>query len=213
MRPNRGQAHPLIVGRLLAHGHAPYQFRRNEDASYYLKLLTQRGERTLWGKDIERALATAATQPQIGDMVGARRVGREAVTITSKQRDPAGRVIRQDAQLAHRYRWVVEKPVFFAERAQLARRLRDAQLDARAELKHRPELLSTFVTLRGAAEVAAQRIQDPKDRERFVELVREAMGQSIKRGEPLPSVRLKDERRATSTHAAPAPTRDDEKTR
>ena len=44
----------LIIGRLQAHGRAQYQFRAGEDVSYYLKVLTNRGERTLWGKDLER---------------------------------------------------------------------------------------------------------------------------------------------------------------
>jgi len=211
MRDNRSRGDQLIVGRLLAHGSAPYQFRRHQDVSYYLKVLTQHGERTLWGKDIGRALATSATQPKIGDMVGARRIGREPVTITSTHRDAAGRVTGKQAQAVHRYLWVVEKPSFFAERAKLARRLRDAQLDTRAELEHRPELLSAFVTLRGAQEVAARRIQNPEDRTRFLELVREAMEKSIKRGEPLPDIRLREPR--TSAAPLPKPTRDDDKTR
>jgi hypothetical protein len=40
--------------------------------------------------------------------------------------------------------------------------------------------------------VAAQRIANPEDREKFLSLVREAIARSIKRGEPLPEVRLRD---------------------
>ena len=32
-----------------------------------MKLRTEHGERTLWGKDLERALTEASTRPQIGD--------------------------------------------------------------------------------------------------------------------------------------------------
>ena len=42
--------------------------------SYYLKVMTSRGERILWGKDLERAIAKAATGPKIGDLIGARRM-------------------------------------------------------------------------------------------------------------------------------------------
>ena len=89
---------------------------------------------------------------------------------------------------------MVEKVTFFAERAKLARRVREEQLDARREVAERPELMSTFLTLRGAEELAARRISDPKDRERFVALVREAMAGSIQKGEPLPTVRLRERR-------------------
>jgi hypothetical protein len=173
----------LTVGRLLAYGAAPYQFRSTEDLSFFVRLQTQRGERVLWGKDLARAIAAAATQPQIGDMVGARRVGRDAVTVTSRA---------TDEQLVHRNRWVVEKAGFFAERARLARQVRDAQADTRRAVQSQPELLSTFLTLRGAQELAERRIADPKDRERFVALVREAMAGSIKNGEPLPNVKLRE---------------------
>ena len=68
----------LLIGRLTEHGRAAYQFRSGEDLSYYVKLLTSRGERTLWGKDLERAISVGETQPKVGDLVGARRVGRRS---------------------------------------------------------------------------------------------------------------------------------------
>lgn len=121
------------------------------------KLLTQRGERFLWGKDLERAITASATQPKTGDMVGARRVGREAVTITAQQRDAAGKVLRQSEQLAQRNRWVVEKVQFFTERARLARRVRDSQSDVHRDVKAHPKLMSTYLTLRGTQELADRR--------------------------------------------------------
>jgi hypothetical protein len=194
----------LVMGRLQAFGRAPYQFRAQESPSYFVKILTQRGERTLWGKDLERALQESSTKPQQGDQVGARRVGREAVTVVAKERDAEGRVLRQSEVVAHRQRWVVEKVQFFAERARLAHRVRDAQADVREAVKEHPELMSTFLSLRGAQELAERRIADPEDRERFMGLVREAIAGSIKRGEPLPAVRLKVPQRSTERPAAPS---------
>jgi hypothetical protein len=81
----------LLIGRLTDHGRANYQFRADEQASYYLKVLTSRGARTLWGKDLERALLSGETRPKAGDLIGARRVGREAVTVTARRRAPDGR--------------------------------------------------------------------------------------------------------------------------
>lgn len=192
----------LIVGRLLAYGAAPYQFRVSEDASFYVRLQTQRGERVLWGKDLARAIVAATTQPKIGDMVGARRVGREPVTVVARA--------SHTQQQVHRNRWIVEKAGFFAERARLARQVRDAQADTRRAVRSQPELLSTYMTMRGAREIADKRIADPKDRERFVALVREAMASSIQKGEPLPNVRLRER----DTQVKPdKPPRKDEPTR
>jgi len=204
----------IVVGRFEEHGRAPYQFRAWEEPSYFLKVLTNRGERILWGKDLERAIAQSATQIKVGDLIGARRIGGEIVTITTRQRDADGRVI-EGTRPARRHRWVVEKTQFFAERAKLARRVREDQMDARKEVHRRPELVSTFLSLRGAEAIAERRIADPKDRERFLALVREAMAKSIKDGEPLPAVRIHDVPKPKKAQASGALIRDinEEKTR
>jgi hypothetical protein len=187
--PRRGGQ--LIIGRLQDHGPANYQFRAREDPSYYVRVLTAKGERILWGKDLERAITEGKTRPKPGELIGARRIAREAVTITARQRDPDGRVITQQEQHAHRTRWEVERVSHFAERAITARRLREEQLDIKAAMKERPELRSAFLSVRAAEEFAQKRIADPKDRERFLQLVKAAMSASIRRGEPLPSISLR----------------------
>ena len=197
----------LIVGRLTAHGRAHYQFRSDQDLSYYVKLLTSRGERTLWGKDLERAVTASQTKPKMGELIGARRVGRRAVTITARERDAEGRILRQEEHYAHRTRWVVEKVQFFAERARLARQVRDEQSDVRESVRAHPELKSTFLSLRAAEAFAAERIADPNDRARFLDLVRGAMAGSIQKGEPLPSVHLRDRRERTRQNSAKAVSR------
>ena len=195
----------LLIGRLKDHGAANYQFRAKEDPSYYVKLLTSRGERVLWGKDLQRALTEGQTRPKVGDLIGARRAAREAVTVTARERDTEGRVIRQEERYAHRTRWVVEKVSFFAERVRMARRLRDEQADVRESVRAHPELKSTFLSVRAAEEFAAKRIANPVDRERFLDLVKGAMSASIHKGEPLPSTSLRDR---TPERTAPAKTGD-----
>jgi hypothetical protein len=202
---NSRRSSPLLIGRLKAHGAANYQFRAKEDLSYYLKVLTSRGERTIWGKDLQRALTEGETRPKVGDLIGARRIAREAVTVTARERDAEGRVIRQEERHVHRTRWVVEKVSFFAERARMARRLRDEQADVRESVRAHPELKSTFLSVRAAEEFAAKRIANPEDRERFLELVKGAMSASIHKGEPLPSTSLRER---TPERTAPAKTRD-----
>lgn len=204
----------IVAGRFQEHGTAPYQFRAHEDPSYYVKILTNRGERILWGKDLKRAIAESSTGIKIGDLIGARRSGGQLVTVTTRQRDAQGQMIESTCP-AHRHRWAVEKVQFFAERAKLARRVREDQRDARQEVNRRPELISTFLSLRGAEAIAERRIADPKDRERFLALVREAMAKSIKDGEPLPAVRIRDMPNPKKVEPRAAPLRgvDDEKTR
>jgi hypothetical protein len=182
----------LLIGRLKDHGPASYQFREKDDQSYYLKLLTSHGERILWGKDLERAVTEGETRPKIGDLIGARRIAREAVTVTSRQRDAEGRVIAQEERHAHRTRWVVEKVKFFAERAKMARRLRDEQADVRESVRAHPELKSTFLSIMAAEQFAAKSISNPDDRGRFLALVRGAMADYVRKGEPLPPTSLRN---------------------
>src|SRR5690606_31233544 len=111
---------------------------------------------------------------------------------------------RQREHHAHRTEWRVETVQFFAERAKLARRVRDAQLDVRETVRAHPELKSTFLTLRAAEELAARRIADPKDRERFLALIKGAISSSIENGEPMPEVRL---RRQATERTAPVTNR------
>ncbi|MGO9596233.1 MAG: hypothetical protein ACLQFT_20790 [Steroidobacteraceae bacterium] len=211
LNPRRGGQ--LLIGRLKEHGPANYQFRAKEDLSYYVKLLTSRGERILWGRDLERAVTEGETRPKIGDLIGARRIAREAVTVTSRQRDAEGRVIAQEERHAHRTRWVVEKVTFFAERARMARRLRDEQADIREAVRAHPELKSTFLSVRAAEEFAAKRIANPEDRERFLELVSGAMAGSIRKGEPLPSTSLRTRSQEPSGPPRPGTPKREEPTR
>jgi hypothetical protein len=114
------------------------------------------------------------------------------VTIVTHVRDADGRVISKREQLAHRNRWMVEKVRFFAEGSPLAHQVRDHQIDVRKTVKEHPEGASTFLSLRGAKELAERRIADPKERERFISLVREVIAGSIQRGHPLPAVKLRE---------------------
>jgi hypothetical protein len=188
----------LIVGRLVAHGAANYEFRADQAPSYYLKLLTNRGERVIWGKGLQSALERSPARPKLGDVIGAQRTGRQSVQVA------------QGSQQQEKFRtvWDIDAPAVFVARARRARLVRDSQTDAREAVRSHPELKSTFLSLRSAEELAAQRIANPEDREKFLSLVREAIAGSIKRGEPLPEVRLRD-RDKESPEAPPVPKPDD----
>lgn len=197
------RANQLIIGRLQEHGRAPYQFRPDQDLSYYAKLVTDAGVRVLWGKDLERAIHAGETKPKAGDLVGVRRTGREAVTVVDRRRDAEGNVVTQSEHHAHRTRWEVEKVQVFSERARRARLARDAHLDTRDAVRDRPELRSTFLSLRAAEQLAAKRITNPQDRERFLAMVRDAISASIQRGEPLPDINLRSKPADAALPATP----------
>jgi predicted phage tail protein len=210
---NRRREGKLTVGRLVEHGPANYQFRASESSSYFVRLVNLKGEQVLWGKDLERAIKEAQTQPKVGDQIGARRIGREVVTVTDRRRDAEGRIISQSEKRASRSQWVVEKVKFFADRQRLARRLRDSQLEARETVREHPELKSTFLSIQAAQAFAAQNIKNPLDRDRFMTQLRAVMAASIQKGEPLPEVRMRD-RAATPEHVpAPRPPVRDEPSR
>ena len=181
--------------------------------SYFVKIETARGDRTIWGVDLERAFKQSLTRPQVGDDIGLRAVRQEAVKIRTQERDADGKVIGEKDLATHRNQWILEKRAFFEARAEAARTLRDAAVDSKQGVKSHPELVGTYLQVH-AAELAAQQFRDPQDQQRFVSQVRSALADAVARGEPLPPVRLREEtlerrtgRSTQSRDREPAPVR------
>jgi len=211
---DRAQAHPeererqrtLQVGRLVSHGEAPYLHDPHNDMSYFVRIETPSGEREIWGVDLRRALRESLTRPQIGDEIGLRAQRQEAVKVSRREYDAEGRVIGEKPLGARRNAWIVEKRGFFSERAQVSRVLRDPSVDRQTAVKEHPELLGTYLQLH-AAELAAKTLRNPEDQRRFVASVRTALADAVARGEPLPTVPLKEtpaQRREPRARNAPA---------
>jgi len=196
---DRAQAHPegrkrqrtLQVGRLVSHGEAPYRHDPHNDMSYFVRIETPSGEREIWGVDLRRALRESLTRPQIGDEIGLRALRQEAVKVSRREFDAEGRMIGEKPLGARRNAWIVEKRDFFRERAQVSRVLRDPSVDRQTAVKEHPELLGTYLQLH-AAELAAKTLRNPEDQRRFVASVRTALADAVARGEPLPTVPLKE---------------------
>jgi len=184
----------LVTGRLTDHGRATYQHDPKAPMSYFVKLETSRGDRTIWGVDLERAMKESLTRPAIGDEVGLRTVRQDTVKVKTPTRDAEGKVLGEREIETRRNRWVIEKREFFEARAEAARTLRDTTVDAKQGVKKHPELVGTYLQVH-AAELAAKAIRDPQDRQRFIEQVRSALASSVARGEPLPPVRLRTQPR------------------
>ncbi len=197
--PDRVQA-----GRLVDHGTANYQFDRHAGLSYFVKLETPDGERTLWGKDLERALERSLSRASIGQEVVVRQLGAKPVTVIRPIRDEAGRIIERTEVQTHLNRWSVEQADFIRERAQVAEIVRDPSIEPRAGAAKRPELAGTYTELHAAKLIARELFTHPADRERFVTRVREAIADEIERGEPLSAPRIKS--RAPGRSEAPVRT-------
>jgi len=184
-----------ISGTLLDHGRDTYRFDPHEPMSYFVRLKTSEGTRTIWGKDLERAVAQSLSRAATGDDVTLWSNGADSVTVKRRDRDSAGRLLDERDVAARRNRWVIERTDFLTARAAAAATLRDAAMDAKEGVRRHPELAGTYLQIR-AAEIAARAIRDPQDQKKFVEKVRGALASSVERGEPLQPVRLR-ERAAT----------------
>ena len=191
-----------FAGKLLEHGRAPYRQDPKEAMSYFVRIETARGERTIWGVDLERAFKESLTQPTAGDQVALVPARRDAVKINVAERDANGNVSGQKSLDAHRNRWVVEKQSFFEARTRAAQALLDPAVTPREGAKSHPELVGTYLQVK-AAELAAKQLRNPADRQQFMDRVRSALAEAVARGEPLPKVRMKDK---APLHRAPRST-------
>jgi len=181
-----------ITGRLVDHGRANYRHNPKEPMSYYVRIETDRGDREIWGLDLERAFRESLSRPTIGDEVTARSDGRDPVTVSAPRRDEEGRVVGKQKIAAHRNRWIVERSDFLAERAAAAQTFRNAAIKASDGVKAHPELQGSYLQLQAAKLGAERDIRDPEDREHFIARARAAIADAIERGEPVQPVRVRE---------------------
>jgi Large polyvalent protein-associated domain 7 len=201
-----------IAGRLVDHGRANYRHNPKEPMSYYVRVETERGDREIWGVDLERAFRDSLSRPTLGDPVTVRPQGRDPVSVSALERDDEGRIVGKQEKETHRNRWSVERTDFLAERAAAAQVFRDARVTAAEAIKAHPELQGSYLVLQAAKLGAERDIPNPEDRTRFVERARLSIAEAIERGEPLEAVRLR-ERSQERAEADKARERDQTRTR
>lgn len=132
MAADRFQNNRVHVGKVLGHGHAPYENDPDNASSYYVKLQTANGEKTVWGVDLRRALD--AGKADVGDDIALSYQGRQQVTVKVKERDERGAVVGETDQVVNRNAWDVIRLDSLREEVRLA--LTDAarKTDARQPL-------------------------------------------------------------------------------
>lgn len=194
----RPQASDLIVGRLVDHGAAPYGHDPKQPMSYFVRVETARGDREIWGVDLERAFRQSLSTPGIGDEIGVRAVGRQPVTVLAAKLDAQGRETGQAPLDTHRNQWIVERKNFLDERQRMADVLRNAETPAADGIRRHPELEGSYMQLQMGRALAEQQFRDKAQREQFVDHLRAHIAQRIEFGQPLDPVMLRGEERTVA---------------
>ena len=182
----------LIAGRLVDHGPATYQHQPNQPMSYYVRLETERGEREIWGVDLERAFRQSLSTPGVGDEVGLRAVGRDPVTLHRERRDTDGREAGREEVQAHRNQWIVERKDFLDRRAKMADLLRDPSVPAAEATRRFPELTGSYLQLQMGEALAEDQYPHKAHRKQFVDHLRDYLAKTVEYGRPLEPVPLRE---------------------
>lgn len=189
--PTRPPEGALIVGKLVDHGPAPFRHDPAQPTSYFVRVETSQGDRDIWGVDLERAFRQSLSTPGIGDEIGVRAIGKDAVTVLAAKRDAQGREIGREAIEAHRNQWIVERKSFLDERQKMADVVRDASISASDAIKRHPELEGSYLHLQMGRALAEQQYASREHREQFVGHLREHLARRIELGQPLEAVHLR----------------------
>lgn len=179
----------LITGKLVDHGPAPYQHNPKEAMSYFVRVETERGDRDLWGVDLERAFRHSLSNPGIGDEIGIRAIGKEAVTVQAVKRDASGREIGWEKLDTHRNQWTVERKEFLDQRQDMAAVFRDPSIGASEGIKRHAGLEGSYRKLEMGQVHAQEQYNSNTHRTQFVDHLREYLAKSIEYGQPLEPAR------------------------
>lgn len=96
----------VFSGRVLEHGPAKYNHAPEEKQSYFVRLDTKAGEKTVWGVDLNRAMSDSKAKP--GDEVKLEFKGKERVVVEALDRDETGKVIGKKPIETNRNTWEVQ---------------------------------------------------------------------------------------------------------
>ncbi|HFF5988760.1 TPA: LPD7 domain-containing protein [Enterobacter hormaechei] len=171
-----------VSGQLLEHGKANYQFNDKKDQSYFVKVMTESGERTVWGKDLERAMRESQAKP--GETIGLEKVDTKGVVAKEKVFDDQGKVVGSREVDAIRNTWKVgsvdkAKAFVYGDRSEVVN-------------KH-PELAPAYGTVAAAHKFAEKTWPNSKEeQERFVAVAQLAMAERIAHGDPVPAPKLRE---------------------
>lgn len=103
----RLQGERVVVGTVVDHGIDHYDHDVQNAKSYFVKVVTDRGERQIWGVDLGRACEQGKVQR--GDAVALVQQAHEPITFKDPVRDGSGASVRANSQPTTRNRWEIIK--------------------------------------------------------------------------------------------------------
>lgn len=185
-RPLRQGPRPPVRGLLMAAAAAPYLFDPAQRMSYYVTVRTEVGDRTIWGSDLERALAESASQPRIGDPVVLTQHGTRPVAVRVPTRNEAGDLVGDKKIVAQRARWTVETQAHVRAMEQGAQLVRTGELlsatAAAAALGQETWWASATAGLKLAQQYARRVTAHEPSQQRLVQAIRDRMADALAQG-------------------------------
>ncbi|MBK4965345.1 hypothetical protein GZ017_26595 [Klebsiella pneumoniae] len=167
-----------LAGKLVEHGAAPYEHKKDNKDNYYVTLENADGKQsTTWGVDLQRAMAESEAQP--GDHVELENLGRKAVTVEKDVKDETGKVVKKETINTFRNSWQVK-----------ADAIRDQERPAREIVKEYPDLVNEITAVKLAEKVSQSMNAD--DKERFMSRVRDKLADKVASGEKGPELKIKE---------------------
>jgi len=117
----------VYSGRVIEHGAAKFNHDPKEKMNYFVKLATDKGEKTVWGVDLSRAMTDS--QAKVGDDVELEYKGNTPVTVEALKRDKTGKVIGKEEIATNRNKWNVQK----SDKHIVAEAVADALIDSKVK--------------------------------------------------------------------------------
>ena len=108
-KEDKAASEPWEKGVIVAHGRAKYEWKEDESMNYFVTLKNEHGEKTLWGKDLERAVKDAGVDTE--RLVTVRKLGFVDVEVNAPVRDESNKIVRYETIQTKRNEWEV-KPVY-----------------------------------------------------------------------------------------------------
>ena len=167
------------------------------------RIETEKGERNLWGVDLERAFRHSLSNPGIGDEVGIRILAKEAVTVLAAKRDASGQEIGREEVGTHRNQWSVERKEFLDYRQSMATVFRDPSISESEGIKRHAGLEGSYRKLEMGQVHAREQYNSNTHRTQFVDHLREYLAKSIEYGQPLEPAQPRAREERTPTLSEP----------
>ncbi|MDN4592077.1 hypothetical protein DBA29_26710 [Xenophilus aerolatus] len=198
-RAARNGARTPIVGILVAAAAASYRFDPQQRMSFYVMVRTEVGDRTVWGTDLERALAESTSQPRIGAAIVLSRQGTTAVDVRVPDHNEAGDLVGEKKIVAQRARWGIETIDHMRLLQQQSDLFRSGRDMPPASLETQPNLAAATAGARLAQQYAQRVTADGPSQQRLVQAIRDQLAEALAQGRDihLPATETADRQQPT----------------